>query len=228
MRADEPGSEALDRIAPGAPAPLLRLEVRLDLGRGERAERHRRSSLLDDREAVAEEAEARDAPGACGRRARPAWRARRRGRPPCRRGGRRGGRSCRRRASTAPSACTDRALPSAWSRTSVTGSASGGSCSTYDGATAVNGIRSCSRIARRCGDVEARTSALGREQAATEVPPELGLVAPAERGRVRDEPVVEAVVGPAPRSAETSSPAIRLSSSSRVSTTSRTSRPKTA
>src|SRR4249920_2507225 len=98
-----------------------------------------------------------------------------------------------------PSAWTDRALPSAWSRTRATGSASGGSCSTYEGATAVNGMRSCSRMARRCGDVEARVSPISGfavSGLATEVPLELGPVAPAERYRVREQPVVEAVAAP--------------------------------
>ena len=58
------------------------------------------------------------------------------------------------RPADAPSAPCRRAC----ARTSSTGSASGGSCSSYAGATASNGIRSCSRIARRCGEVEARTS----------------------------------------------------------------------
>src|SRR3990170_613278 len=51
---------------------------------------------------------------------------------------------------------TERALPRACSRTGSEGAAPGGSCSSYEGAATSKGIPSCSRIARRWGEVEAR------------------------------------------------------------------------
>ena len=57
---DEAGTEALDRVAAGAPVPLAVCDVGVDLRLGEPAERDVGDGVLDDGEAGAEQAEARD------------------------------------------------------------------------------------------------------------------------------------------------------------------------
>ena len=79
------------------------------------------------------------------------------------------------------------------------------------------GSRSCSRIARRCGEVEARTSGQSHPRGSCGGAPTCTSGRAAARA---GEPVVEAVAAER-RSFETSRPASSDSSSSRVTTTSR-------
>ena len=138
---DEPPAEALDRVRAGSPLPLPARDVRLDDCSGESTRNVTSvSSCATTSSSAAEQADAGDD------RVRAAGQLVEHVRRRRRVGGLAVDATVERTvvstpSVTRPSRWTERALPSACARTSSAGSASGGSSSTYSGATTSNGIR---------------------------------------------------------------------------------------